>query len=118
MKYKKNNLIKNVRNLIRLKKQMTPQLRMQEIILDYKEKMCVAIKGRIIEDIRNLFDNKEEDCYKLVRLGNFGSNKYIEYESNGDKINTLLIEQYLHEIISYLKDIKNGLKKSYTQKSN
>ena len=39
MKYKKNNLIKNVRNLIRLKKQMTPQLRMQEIILDYKEKM-------------------------------------------------------------------------------
>ena len=51
-----------------------------------------------------------------MRLGNFGSNKYIEYESNGDKINTLLIEQYLNEIRSYLKDIKNGLKKSYTQK--
>ena len=29
---------------------------------------------------------KEEDCYKPVKLGNFYSNNYLEYESNKDKI--------------------------------
>ena len=42
-----------------------------------------AIKNRVIRDIRNLFEHEEEESYyKPVRVGNFCSNNYIEYESN------------------------------------
>ena len=37
---------------------------------------------------------------------------YIEYESNGDRNKTLLIEEYLNRIRPYLKDIINNLRKS------
>ena len=40
---------------------------------------------------------------------------YIEYESNGDRNKTLLVEEYLNKIITYLKDI-NNLRKSDTCK--
>ena len=46
------------------------------------------IKGRIIRDIKTFFQ-EEEDYEKLVRVGNFYRNNYIEYESNGDKKKTL-----------------------------
>ena len=36
----------------------------------------------------------KEDYYKQVRVGNFWSNSYSEYESNGDK--TLAIEECLY----------------------
>ena len=58
------NKIKNVRNLLILKKNK-------------------KIKDRIIRDTRNLFEHKE-DHYKLVGVDNSWSNNYIEYESNGD----------------------------------
>ena len=51
------NKIRNVRNLLILKK---------------KKK----IKDRIIRDTRNLFEH-EEDYYKPVRVGNSWSNNYI-----------------------------------------
>ena len=47
------------------------------------------IKGRIIRDIKTFFQEEEEDYEKLVRVGNFYRNNYIEYESNGDKKKTL-----------------------------
>ena len=37
----------------------------------------------MIRDSRNLFQ-QEEDYYKPVKAGNFWSNSYIKYESNGD----------------------------------
>ena len=40
-----------------------------------------------------------------MRVSNFWSNNYIEYESNGDRNETLSIEEYLNKVISYLKDI-------------
>ena len=44
------------------------------------------IKGIILRDIKNLFENEEEEhYYKPVRVCNFWSNSYIEYESNGDR---------------------------------
>ena len=43
-------------------------------------------------------------------------NNYIEYESNGDRNKTLLVEEYLNKIITYLKDIINDLRKSDTRK--
>ena len=59
-----DNIFKNARNLLRLK--IGNQ----------------AIKDRIIRDIKSLFE-REEDYYKGGGVGNFYSNNYIEYESNG-----------------------------------
>ena len=88
--------IKNKRNLFRLK-------------IENK-----TIKDRIIRDIRNLFENEEEENYcKVVRLSNLSSN-YIEYESKGDRNKTLSTGEYLNKIKPYLKDIINNLKKSDT----
>ena len=70
-----------------------------------------AIKNRIIRDIRNPFENKEEDHYTPVRVINFWSNNYIEYKSYGDKNNIISIEEYLNKIRQYLKNIINNLKK-------
>ena len=52
------NKIRNVRNLLILKKNK-------------------KIKDRIIRDTSNLFEH-EEDHYKPVRVGNSWSNNYIE----------------------------------------
>ena len=86
-----NNIIKDIRNLFRLKKD--------------KE----TIKNRVIRDIRNFSEHDEEDYYKAVRVGNFRSNNYIEYESNADRNKTL--EEYPNRFRPYLKDMINGLKK-------
>ena len=44
-----------------------------------------AIKGKIIRDIRRLFEPEEEDHYEPVKIGNAFSNNYIEYKSEVDK---------------------------------
>ena len=49
-----------------------------------------------------------------MKITNFWSNKYIEYESNGDRNKTVSAEEYLNKIRPYLKDIINDLKKSCT----
>ena len=80
----KENIIKDVRNLLRL------------------EKGTKAIKDRILRDINNLFEHKEEEnYYKPVRVSNFWSNNYIEYESNGDRNKALSVEEYLNKISPY-----------------
>ena len=53
-----------------------------------------AINGWIIRDIKNLF-RQEEDYYKLVIVGNFYRNSYIEYESNGDRNKTYQLKKIL-----------------------
>ena len=92
------NIIKDIRNLFRL------------------EKETKAIKDRILRDIKNLFEHEKEEKYyfKAVRVSNFWSNNYVEYESKGDKNKTLSVEEYLNKISPYLKDIINNLKKSDT----
>ena len=85
--------IKDTKNLFRLKKE-------SKVITD-----------SIFTDIRNLFEHKEENYYKPVRVSNFWTNNYIEYEGKGDRNKTLSIEKYFNKIRSYLKDI-NNLKKS------
>ena len=77
-----------------------------------------TIKDKIFRDIRNLFKHEEVrlDTSKPVRVGNFWSNNYIEYESNGDTNKTLSVEEYLNKIRPYLKDIINSLKKFDTWK--
>ena len=71
----------------------------------------------ILRDIRNLLENQEEKNYhEPVRVNSFWSNNYIEHESNGDRNETLSIEEYLTKIRTYLKDIINNLKNSDTWK--
>ena len=45
-----------------------------------KEKETKAIKDRILRDIKNLFEHEEENYYKQVRVSNFWSNNYIEFD--------------------------------------
>ena len=75
------------------------------------KKQNKAIKNRIINDIRNLFEHEQEDYYNPVKVGNFWSNNYIEYESKGDRNKIVSVEEYLNKIRPYLKDMINNLKK-------
>ena len=50
--------------------------------------------------------------YKPVRVSNFWSNSYIEYQSNGDRNKTQSFERSLNEIRPYLKDIISNLENS------
>ena len=49
-------------------------------------------------------------------VGNFSSNKNLEYESNGDRNKPLSVEEHFSKIRPYLKDIISNLKKSDTWK--
>ena len=109
-------IIKDIINLLKLKKEQK-----QTAIKDIKdlfrlEKETKAIKDRIVRDIKNLFEFEEENYYKPVKVNNFWSNIYIEYESNDDRNKTLLAEEYLNKIRPYLKDTINNLKKPDTWK--
>ena len=55
------------------------------------------MKNRTIRDKINLIEH-EEDYYKPVRVGNFWSNNYIEYESYDDRNKTLSIGKYLNKV--------------------
>ena len=90
----KEDIIKDIGNLFRL------------------EKETKEIKDRMLRDIRNVFQQEEQNYYKSVRVSNVWSNNYIEYEINGHTNKTLSVEEYLDKIRPYLKDIINNLKKS------
>ena len=117
---KENKIIKNVRNLSRLKKDMndTATKDMRNLFRLKKENKSIKsraigdvgnlfrlkkdkkpIKNRVIRDIRNLFEHeKEEKYYNPVRVGNFWSNNYTGYESNIDRNKTLLAEEYRNKL--------------------
>ena len=74
-KQSEENIIKSMRNLFKLKKENE------------------VIKDKIIRDTRTLFEQKEEDYYNPIRLGNFWNNNYIEYESSGDRNKNLSVKK-------------------------
>ena len=81
---------------------MTPQLKIQQIFLGWKRKKK-ASKNRIVREIRNLFENEQGYYYKPVRVGNFWSDNYIEYESNDNRnknTTSWRVEEYLNKIIN------------------
>ena len=80
------NIIKDIRNLFRLKKESN-YTAIKDIRNPFKlEKETKAIKDRTLRDIKNFFEyEEEENYYKAVRVSNFWSNNYIEFESNGDR---------------------------------
>ena len=118
-KPEEEKIIKDIRNLFRLKKELN-YTTIKDIRNFFRlEKETKAIKDGIRRDIKNLFEYEEEKeiYYKPVRISNFWSNNYIQYESNGDRNKTLSVEEYLNNISQYLKDIIiNILKKSDTKK--
>ena len=58
------------------------------------------MKDIILRDIRNLFENDDEEeiYYKPVQVSNFWSNNYIEYGSNSNRNKTLSVEEYVNEV--------------------
>ena len=61
-------------------------------------------------------EKEEENYYKQLRVSNFWSNNYIEYNSISDRNQTLSVEEYPNKIKPYFKDIINSLRKSGTWK--
>ena len=55
------NIIKNIKNLFKLKKESK------------------TIKDRTVTDIKTLFEQQEKDYYQPVRVGSFWNNNYIKY---------------------------------------
>ena len=112
--------VKDIRHLFRIKKELNYTAIKDIRSIFRREKETKAIKNRILRDIKNLFEHEGEEegenYYKPVRVNNFWSNNYIEYESNGDRNKTLSVEEYLNKIRPYLKDIINNLEKSGTWK--
>ena len=51
----------------------------------------------MIRDIRELFEQQEEDYYKPKRESNFWNNNYIEYDSNGEENSSLSLDEYLYK---------------------
>ena len=73
------NIIKDIKNLFRLKKELNYTAIKDTKNLFRLEKETKAIKDRILRDIKNLFDHEEEENhYKPVRVSNFWSKNYIE----------------------------------------
>ena len=93
------NIIKDIGNLFRLKKDLNCT-RIKDIRnLLRLEKENRAIKDRILSHIKNLFEHEEEgNYYKPVRVSNFWNNNYIEYKSNGDRNKIVSVEEYLNKI--------------------
>ena len=89
--------MKNIINLFKLKKQNQ------------------GIKGKIIKDIRFLFE-QEDGYHKLKIVSNFWNINYIEQESNGGRNKNSSLKQYLGKIKFYLKDIVVDLQESDTWK--
>ena len=75
---REDNIIKDTKNLFRLRKQIDKRNLFRLI------KENETIKDKIIRDIKIPLE-KEDDYYKPMKVGNFWNNNYIEYESNGDK---------------------------------
>ena len=74
------NIIKDSRNLFRLKKlKKTNDAAIKAIRnLFQLKKENKAIKYRILRDIRNLSEHGEGDQYKPAKINNFWNNNYIE----------------------------------------
>ena len=55
------------------------------------------MKYRIIRVIRTIFEQEDDYC-KLIRVGNFWNNNYIEYESSSDRNKNLSVKEYVDKL--------------------
>ena len=69
---KEENIIKDIRNLFRLKKELNYTAIKDIRNLLRREKETKAIRDRMLRDIKNLFELEEQEMYhKPVRVSNF-----------------------------------------------
>ena len=73
---------------------------LNKLIIIIENEAIKAIRDRIVRDVMALED---DDYYKPIRIGNFWSNSYIEYESSGDRKKTLPVKEYLRDMIINLQ---------------
>ena len=80
LSHEEENIIKDIRNLFRLKKEQNYTAIKDIRNLFRQEKETKAIKDRILRDIKNLFEHEteEDNYYKPVRVSNFWSSNYID----------------------------------------
>ena len=72
-----------------------------------------AFKDSKPRDVKNIFEHEGKSYYKPVRVKNFWSNNYIEYESRNK---TLSVKEYLNKVRPYLKDFINNIENSDIRK--
>ena len=59
----------------------------------------------------NLFEHEEKEFLYPVKVDNFWSDIYVEYETNLDKSKILSVEEYLNKIKAHWQNILNDVKK-------
>ena len=69
------------------------------------------MKIKKLEILKTLFGMRKSKKTKLVQVGNFWNNFYMEYKSSGDRNKKLSIEENVNKIKPSLNDIINHLKK-------
>ena len=90
-----DNMIKDKRNLFRVKKELNYTAFIDIRNLFRLEKETKAIKDKTLKDIKNLFGHEKENNYKSVRVNNYWSNNYIEHGRSGNRNKSPSVEEYL-----------------------
>ena len=94
LSFEEENIIKDIRNLFRLKKEVNYTAIKYLTNLFRLEKESKVIKDR---DIKNLFVHEEEkNHYKPIRVSNFGVTIILIVELMVIKIEKLSVEEYLN----------------------
>ena len=112
---RKDNIIKHIKNIFRLRKEIGNSATKNIKILFRLKKQKETIKDKITRNIETLFE-QEDDYYKPIKVGNFWNYNYIGYESNNHRNKNLLVREHIDEIKPFLKDIITDLQKSRTWK--
>ena len=108
---RKDNIIKDIKNIFRLRKEISNSATKNIKILFRLKKQKETIKDKMTRNIETLFE-QEDDYYKPIKVGNFWNYNYIGYESNNHKNKNLLVREHTDEIKPFLKDIITDLQKS------
>ena len=64
--------------------------------------------------MRIVFEEDDDEYFKLKRVTKFRHNDYVEHKSNSDRNKNLLLEQYRNKTKSYLRDVISDLQESDT----
>ena len=94
---RERNIIANIKNLFRLRKEIDKSSIEDITNLFRLKKENETIKNKMIRDIKTLFEG-EDNYHKSRRVGNFWNNNYIEYENNDEKTKNLSMKEYLNRI--------------------
>ena len=112
-------LIKDIRNLFRLKQEQNDTAIKGKRNLFRLNTKITGIGEIILRNTKNLFEyeKEKENYYKPTGVNNFWSSNYIDYKSNSDENRILSVGENLDKIRQYSRGIINDLKQSDTWKN-